>query len=60
MKPQPIRDAEWAIEFLAALEAEPQPGRIRAWLAEALEFAIFAVASVALFYGLLFLTLLRG
>lgn len=58
MKPQEIRDAEWSIQFLGGLQAEPQPGRIRRWLLDAVEIAAGTALAVAGFYGLLFLMLL--
>lgn len=58
MKPQPIRDAEWSIQFLDGLQAQPQPGRIRRFIVGAVEIAACAALVVVAFYGLLFLTLL--
>lgn len=58
MKPQEIRDGEWAIEFLKGLEQEPQPGRIRRLLVDTVEILAGAALVVAGFYGLLFLALL--
>lgn len=55
-----IRDAEWSIQFLGGLQAEPQPGRIRRFLVDAVEIAAGTALIVAGFYGLLFLTLLGG
>lgn len=58
MKPQPIRDAEWAIQFLDAMNDQPQPGRIRRFLVDTVEILAGAALIVAGFYGLLFLALL--
>lgn len=52
-----IRDAEWQDTFL---HAEPQTGRIRRWLVDAVEILAGTALIVAGFYGLLFLTLLGG
>lgn len=51
-----IRDAEWQSRFYG----EPKPGRIRAWLVDALETAIGVTLTVAGFYGFLFLAMLGG
>ena len=58
MKPQPIRDAEWSIQFLEGLQAQPKQGRIRAWLLQAAQVALGVALTVAGFYGLLFLMML--
>lgn len=51
-----IRDAEAALFDLYA--AEPKPGRIRAWLLDALRLTAATAATVAGFYALLFLMLI--
>jgi len=49
-----IRDAEWQPRFYA----EPQRGRIRAWLVQGLQVAIGTALTVIGLYALLFLMML--
>ena len=53
-----IRDADAALYDLCALP--PQRGRIRAWIARALEALMGAFAAVGFFYGAFFLAFAFG